>query len=246
MCTRVDLGPHKHHYRNKFSEIFNMSSRIYCPYCGEKKREVSRSVENCIHCDKPLPACPECGRCDVGFIGVDLLGCYGCKTRFPPPEPLHNKGKEEDRYWWEVHWDRLEEDELLAKVTEEEFTWVTDFAKQLKPEIQRIPLYDPDGWHQGGQSRDPKLSYLFSLRQCIHIGPLLELRRNFSPSKDKDLPLFQCLTTEWFADNVVASPGGIKYPEGEARIRWGSVIREKFKKSLEIKKIPPGAADAMD
>ena len=211
-----------------------MSSRIYCPYCGEKKGEFSRSAGKCVHCDKPLPACPECGSRDVGFSGVDLLGCYGCKIKFPPPEPLHNEGKEADKSDWDGHWDRLEEDELLRKVTEEEFLWAKGFAKQLKSEITAIPDFEPMSVHQRHLSRDRNLAYLLRLRNFLHIGPLLELRRNFSPSKDKDLPLFQCLTVEWFTDNVVASSSGVVRLDEEERFRWGSVIREEFKKNLMV------------
>ena len=86
-----------------------MSSSAYWPYCGEKKREVSRSIGKCVHCDKPLPECPECLSRNVGFIGVDLLGCYGCKTKFSSLGPLRNKGKEADKSDWDAYWDRLEE-----------------------------------------------------------------------------------------------------------------------------------------
>ena len=96
-------------YQKKVSEIFYMSSNAYCPYCGEKKREVSRSIGKCVHCEKPLPECPECLSRNVEFIGVDLLGCYGCKTKFSSPGPLRNKGKEADKSDWDAYWDRLEE-----------------------------------------------------------------------------------------------------------------------------------------
>jgi len=221
-----------------------MTSRIHCPYCGKKKHEVSRSVKKCLFCGKPLPACRECGSRNVGFIGVDLLGCFDCKTEFPPPGPLRNKGKEEDSYWWRVYWDLSEEDRVLEEVTETEgeFAWVTDFAIQLNPRIPRVLLYDPMNRNQQGLSNDPELSYLKNIQKALHVVPLLELRRDFLKAKSpaamfsftKDLP-----AAEWFADKVVARPGGIKHPEGEERLRWGTVIREEFEKSLMVEDQAP-------
>ena len=217
-----------------------MSSRIYCLYCGEKKREFSRSVGKCIHCDKPLPLCSGCSSRNIGFIGVDLLGCYECKTEFSPPGPLRNKGRETDSSEWVSHWDRLEEDELLEKITEEEFAWITDFAIQIKPRLPRILTYDPGNYGHRGLSKDPKLSYLRNLRYSLHIGPLLELRRDFPKSKAKELP-----TAEWFGDNVVPKPRdipfGISYPQEEEHLRWGNILREEFDRSLKLEKQTPSA-----
>lgn len=217
-----------------------MTSRIHCPYCGEKKRNASHSIKRCVSCEKPLHACPECGSRDVGFIGVDLLGCYECDTEFLPPGTLRNKGKDTDSLEWVSHWDRLEEDELLEKVTEEEFTWITDFAIQIKPRLRRILTYDPGNYGHRGLSKDPKLSYLRNLRYSLHIGPLLELRRDFQKSKVKELP-----TAEWFTDNVVPKPRdipyGISYPQGEEHLRWGNILREEFYRSFKLEKQTPSA-----
>ena len=220
-----------------------MSSRIHCPYCGKKKREVSRSVENCIHCDKPLPACPECGSRNIGFSDVDSLGCYRCKTEFPPADPLlRRKGTETDKSDWGGHWGRLEEDELLTKVTEEEFIWVKGFAKQLKSEFTTIPDYDPMSMHQKRLSQDRNLAYLLRLRRFLHIGPLLEFRRDFLKVKSpaamisftKDLP-----AVEWFADKVVACTMGVVPLDEEERFRWGSAIREELGKSFMVEDQAP-------
>ena len=124
-------------------------------------------------------------------------------------------------------------DELLEKITEEEFVWITNFAIQIKPRLPRILTYDPGNYGHRGLSKDPKLSYLRNLRYSLHIGPLLELRRDFPKTKVKKLP-----TAEWFADNVVPKPRdipyGISYPQEEEHLRWGNILREEFDRSLKL------------
>ena len=176
----------------------------------------------------------------IGARAMPAEDNYECKTEFPPPGPLRNKGKETDSSEWVSHGDRLEEDKLLEKVTEEEFAWITDFAIQIKPRLPRILTYDPGNYGHRGLSKDPKLSYLRNLRYSLHIGPLLELRRDFPKSKAKELP-----TAEWFADNVVPKPRdipfGISYPQEEEHLRWGNILREEFSRSLKLEKQTPSA-----
>ena len=218
-------------------------SAIQCPYCNEPRPKPSDSsqptrcdIKECSGCGNTFPECPKCGSRKTDFSDVDSLGCYRCKTEFPPADPLlRRKGKETDKSDWTSHWDRLEEDENLAKVTEDEFEWVTDFAIQIKPKLPRVPLYDPMNITQQGLSNDPKQSYLKNIRYVLHIIPLLKLRRNFLRAKSpaaiisftEDLP-----SVEWFADNVVASPGAMRHPKGEERLRWGNIIRAELGKSF--------------
>lgn len=190
---------------------------IHCPHCGAKRRDVSRSIEECVSCEKPLPSCPGCGSLDVGFIGINLFGCYGCRTEFHPPGLLRNKGTTADSSDWMGYWAQLDENKFLAKLTKEDFEFLRLTAKRLKGDITRIPTYDSGG-------RLTKLGYLHSLKYCIRIEPLLKIRREFSEGKTRKLP-----EPAWFAFNIVAAESGVLHLTPEARIEWGSYMCKNLK-----------------
>ncbi len=104
---------------------------IYCPHCRNKKPNVSRSIEKCIHCEKSIPDCPKYESRNVGFIGIYLLGCYSFRKQFEPPTDLRNKGQESGEIEWKHHWENVDEAKAIQSLGSEQRGFLLRVAERL-------------------------------------------------------------------------------------------------------------------
>jgi len=88
-----------------------------------------------VKCGKPLPDCPGCGSRDVGFINVDLMGCYGCERTLEPPEELRGKGRTEQQVIWKRVWQKRKYwkqcQEKLSRITPSEIKRLIAVSNEL-------------------------------------------------------------------------------------------------------------------
>ena len=172
----------------------------------------------------------------MGFVGVNLMGCYRCRKEFKPPARLRNKGRESDRTEWDRHWEVIEEQGLISKLKPDQLRFVLEVAQGMADRIPNFPCYSPFDPNEGHP--DPERNYLgLYLRHYVKIGPLLQLRKSFSNSPNKQLP-----DEKHLAEKVLASNNPLFHPNENTRMKWAEALRKtlgEIREPYKRKKILP-------
>ena len=190
---------------------------IYCPHCGEKRANGSRSIEKCANCGETIPSCPKCESRDTGFIDLNLMVTQLRRGFERYMEFLRNRP-------WEVI------EEPIGKLKPDQRNYLIRFAQGMADRIPDFPRYSPFNPNEGHP--DPERNYVdLKLKRYVKIGPLLQLRKSFRKSPNRKLP-----NEKHFAEKVLAANNLIFHPNENTRMKWAKAAREVLENILGLRK----------